>query len=498
MENAGRACADAIAERFPTVASPRVLVLVGPGNNGGDGLVVARHLADGGRRVTVYSVSRAPSDDAKTMLLRQRDVPLLACSDDPDLRVLEALLAGTDIVVDGLLGASRLRPVSEPLASVMDRVNARSRPFSVVAVDVPSGINADTGEADPHAVRADLTVTLGCPKRGLFLGSSARLVGELTTVDIGIPVDLAAEFSTDLVTVEAVLPLLPDRPRVSHKGRFGRVLIVAGSRLYTGAPVLAALGAERVGAGLVSIACAASIRDSLAMHTVETTFLPLPDGGAGELTPAAVDSLADALADYQGALVGPGIGRSPSTEAFLLAFLERMKAANFPTIVDADGLTLLARNDRWWERLPGRTVLTPHPGEMSRLTGLPEATDRIDTARRSAVAWKCVVVLKGPYSVIGLPDGQAHVLPFANPALATAGTGDVLAGTVLGLIGQGLSASPASLVGAFLNGVAGDLLRQDVGVAGGLAREVAEKLPQATRFVAESRDRSLSMGRFGW
>ncbi len=498
MENAGRACAEAIRNHFPIERSRRILVLVGPGNNGGDGLVVARHLHDCDRDVAVYQVGRQPVEDAKILLLRERDVPIYSASDDPDFRTLDAVINSSDLLVDALLGAGQLRPIVGPLATVMDRVNARTNPGRVVAVDLPSGVNANSGAADPHAVRADLTVTLGFPKRGLFIGRAAQLVGELAVVDIGIPRSLARDLDTLVADRASIVSMLPQRPRVSHKGSFGKVMIVAGSLLYTGAPVLAALGAERVGAGLVTLACPARIRDSLAVHTVETTFLPVPDGDTGELTPAAVAPLLEALPGYNGVLVGPGIGRSPATAEFLFAFLHGVKQAGIPTVIDADGLTLLSGQESWWELLPPNTILTPHPGEMARLTHQPEQDDRIEVARRSATTWTCTVVLKGAYSIVARQDGRVGLLPFANPALATAGTGDVLGGAILGMIAQGLAAPSAALVGAFLHGVAGQLLFDDMGPAGGLAGELSQRLPNASRLVRESRDRSLSVGYREW
>jgi NAD(P)H-hydrate epimerase len=498
MENAGRAVADAICARIPSVCAGTILVLVGPGNNGGDGLVVARHLAAAGRRVSVFQVDRGQVADAKALLLREKAVPIRSAADDPELRVLDALLESADLVVDGLLGAGRLRPIGSPLADVIDRVNRRLPRTIVVAVDVPSGINADTGDADAHSIRADLTVTLGCPKRGLFVGTASRLVGTLVVVDIGIPFSASDSIATGFADDGSMAALLPDRPRVSHKGSYGKVLVVAGSRLYTGAPVLASVGAGRVGAGLVTLACPASVRDSVAVHTVETTFLPLSDGGQGELGVDAVEPAVDAARDYNAVLVGPGIGRSTRTSDFLVALLARLRNTKLPVVVDADALTLLAARERWWELLPVGSVLTPHPGEMARLTGQAEPIDRIEWARDSAARWQCNVVLKGAFSVVARLDGVACVLPFANPALATAGTGDVLAGAILGFLGQHLATPTAALVGAYVHGMAGERVLATMGVAGGLAGDVARELPAAMRRLRESRQRSLLSGGGQW
>lgn len=493
MENAGRAVADALGRSFP---GPRhVLVLVGPGNNGGDGLVAARHLSDAGYAVTVYAVNRAATRDARDLLLRQRGVPWLSLSEDADLGRLDAALAGTDVVLDAVLGTGRSRPITASLAELLDRVNRWRvrRPGWVVAVDLPTGVDPDSGAVDPRALRADLTIALGFPKRGLLFSPAVDGVGALAVAEIGIPAELAAELPVDYVVGRAVAALLPERGRDSNKGTHGRALILAGSRRYTGAPVLAALGAERVGAGLVTIGCPASVCPSLAAHTLETTFLPLPDGDSGELTAAALPALESSLADYRAVLVGPGIGRSAATAAFLESLLPRLAAAGLPVVIDADALSWLSGRERFWEQLPARAVLTPHPGEMSRLLHGPVPTDRIDAVRRAADRWNCVVVLKGAYSVVGRPSGgAAHlaVLPFANPALATAGTGDVLAGAIVGLLAQRLDAFDAAVAGGFVHGVAGELVRKEIGSSGVLAGEVAGRLPAALALLRADRKRS--------
>lgn len=490
MENAGRAVSDAVRDHFPGLG--HVLVLVGPRNNGGDGLVAARHLSDAGYGVTVYAVNRPPTGDAKDSLLRQRGVHLLSLANDADLGRFDAALASADVVLDGILGTGRSRPLGGPLATLLDRVNQwrTAGRGQVIAVDVPTGVDADTGAADPHAVRADRTVALGFPKRGLLFGPAVEHVGALDVADIGIPAELAVSLSVDYVTVSAVGALLPERGRDSNKGTHGRALILAGSGRYTGAPVLAALGAERVGAGLVTLGCPASIQPSLAAHTLETTFLPLPDDGRAEFTPAALPTLGEHLADYRAVLVGPGIGRSASTAAFLEGLMPRLEAARLPVVIDADALYWLSETERFWERLSRNAVLTPHPGEMARLLRGTVPTDRIDAAWRAADDWNCVVVLKGAYTVVGRPSGggaRAAVLPFANPALATAGTGDVLAGVIVGLLAQRLNRFDAAVAGGFIHGLAGELIRREIGVAGALAGEVANRVPGALGLVRRRR-----------
>ncbi|HUX86920.1 MAG TPA: NAD(P)H-hydrate dehydratase [Chloroflexota bacterium] len=485
MENAGRAVSDVCVIRYPPSRGRQVLVLVGPGNNGGDGLVVARHLSDNGFKVVTYLINRPMVDDAKLDLLRQRGVSLDNQSSDPELATLALRLESAAVVVDAILGTGRARPVTGVLAEILDRVNARPSKSRLIAVDLPTGVNADTGEVDPHALNADLTITLAEPKRGLVLGDAVNKVGELVVVDIGIPDIFALPISISFPDRHDISPLLPVRLASGNKGTFGRVLAVVGSELYTGAPVLVAKGAERVGAGLVTIGCPATVRANLAAHTLESTFLPLPDSGAGRFGPESLAPIRGVLQDYVGFVVGPGLGRSPETAEFLIGLLGDLRSLDRPVVLDADALTLLSQHEQWWKLLPARTVMTPHPGEMARLIGGAMPRDRIGTAVDSAKAWSTNLVLKGAYSVVARPDGSAFVLPFANSALATAGTGDVLAGTILGLLAQGLSPADAALTGAFAHGTAGALLRARFGPAGGLASDLADLLPNALNVIKQ-------------
>lgn len=492
MENAGRAVSDIIVQRCGLTSSRKALVLIGPGNNGGDGLVTARHLHDAGFVTVAYLINRPRADDAKLDLLVQRGVRLIQSHDDPGLLMLDSFLADSDVVVDGILGTGRARPIQGPLADVLDRVNDQSARYSIVAIDLPTGINADNGQADPHALSASLTVTLGQPKRGLMLGDAVDRVGELVVADIGIPAEIARNLPIDYPNAPSIARTLPRRPRASHKGLFGKVIAIVGSSLYTGAPVLAAQGAERVGAGLVTIACPQSVRDSIAMHTLESTFLPLPDDGRGEFGAGSIDLLKSVLADYVAVLIGPGIGRSEATAAFLSGVLPHLVGGSRPCVFDADALTLLSQLPRWWEHLPTNSILTPHPGEMSRLVGQRVDSDRITLARTHATSWGANVVLKGAHTIVAMPNGEAMVMPFANPALATAGTGDVLAGAILGFLAQGLSPKNAAEAGAFVHGVAGELLAERLGSEGGLAGDLARLLPSAMVAIRRSASRPLS------
>jgi NAD(P)H-hydrate epimerase len=347
----------------------------------------------------------------------------------------------------------------------------------VVAVDCPSGLNCDTGELDPLAVPADLTVTFAGPKRGHFRFPGAAACGELVVANIGIAAELpeVAAVPVELATAEMARALFPARPLNGHKGTFGTVLIIAGSAQYWGAPVLAARGALRAGAGLVALAVPEAIRPTVAMQLPEATY---PVVGDWDVFGAeSVELLWETAKRSKACLVGPGLGGEAAD--FLESFLQSHDELP-PLVVDADGLNLLAKMASWPRRLPAGTILTPHPGEMERLMGVElvaiRAADRVELACEKAAEWGHVVVLKGAYTVIAAPDGRCALLPFANPIMATGGTGDVLAGVIVSLLAQGLAGFEAAVLGGYWHGAAGQLAAQKRGNAGLLAGELADWL----------------------
>jgi NAD(P)H-hydrate epimerase len=513
MERAGRAVALAVRERLGATAT-RVVVLVGPGNNGGDGLVAARTLRQWGYTVGVYLWKRRAAEDPTLALAQQAGVPILRHEEEGAAAQLGAWLSSCAAVVDALLGTGARGPLRPELVALLELVrraleqpaapsappllrevtatlppSSRARPL-VVAVDLPSGLDADTGDIDPAALAADLTITFAYPKRGHYLFPGAATVGALRVAAIGIDPALAPAAVLTVATPKQVARLLPPRPAHAHKGTFGKALLVAGSRNYTGAPCLAALAAYRAGAGLVTLAVAQTIYPLLAAKLTEPTFLPLADED-GALTAAALPMLREALPAYDALLVGPGLGRHPGSGELVRALLADADLPATPagvsppaTVVDADGLNHLAAIPQWWERQARPLVLTPHLGEMARLLGcaLREVeADRFGVAQRAAQQWRCTVVLKGAYTVVASPDGSAVVIPFANAALATAGTGDVLAGVIVGLLAQGLPAAAAAQCGAYLHALAGELWRRAEGTTGLLASDLLPLLPRARR-----------------
>lgn len=483
MENAGLAVAQEAWMLLGDVVERRIVVLAGPGNNGGDGLVAARHLHDWGATTAVYLLSPRPEDDANYRQLLERQVPVQVAEEDADSKALEALLGEAELVVDALLGTGRARPIEGALAEVMGRLAEarRRRPAPrLLAVDLPTGLDADSGAVDPLCLPADLTVVLGHSKVGLHSLPGAEYVGRLQVVEIGLPKELGQELPYELMEGRWAGAALPSRPADANKGTFGRALVVAGSVHYVGAAALATAAAGRAGAGLVTLACARSIYPILAAKLSEATFLPLPDV-EGQLSAEAVPPLRQALKDgYDALLVGCGLGQSGYVRAFVRTLLPALRGDGLRgVVIDADGLNALAGSE-WWRQTAVPLVVTPHPGEMARLTGqsIEEIqAQRLATAVRFAQSWGCVVVLKGAHTVVAAPDGRARLSPFANPTLATAGTGDVLAGAIASLLAQGLAPFEAASLAVFLHGRAGERLGRELGAAGALAGDLLPLLP---------------------
>ncbi len=499
MENAGLACAEYVRERLGGCAGRRVTVLVGPGNNGADGLVIARHLRRWGAEVACYIVRGRPSLDPKMADALAADVTVVNSDADPDLRTLDALLSRSDLAIDAILGAGRYRPPDGIVADVIALVNQCRRQLAglpVVAIDLPTGVNPDTGAADAASIQADATLALCFPKFGIVNFPGAGYAGRIAVVDIGLPSQVAADadLPTQWMTPTDAANLLPARPLDSHKGTYGHLLIVAGSRHFVGAAALAALAAHRVGAGLVTLATPQSVYPIVAAKLTETIHLPLPEDAEGRIAPSAADIIRERIPGYSALAIGCGMGLSATTTEFihrLLLSSHSHPEASFrhsreggnpspPTIIDADGLNNLSLCESWPARLPFNTILTPHPGEMATLTGqaTPDVqAHRLTVATDSAAQWNQTVLLKGAHSIVASPDGRQCILPFANPALAAGGTGDVLTGIIGGLLAQRLAPYDAARLGGFLHGAAADEVRDATGDAGVVASDLLPQLP---------------------
>jgi NAD(P)H-hydrate epimerase len=411
------------------------------------------------------------------------------------LERLRRLLGQATVVVDGLLGTGRARPIEGDLAAILDAVRDTSGDRTLVALDLPSGLNADTGALDSHTVPADVTLTFGFPKRGLLLEPGAAACGRVVVVDIGLPDRLAGDVSVVRPRRKDVAALIPQRERQANKYSAGAVLVVAGSPPFPGAPRLAALGAARVGAGLVTVATGCSAHPLVVSTLLEMTFVLLPDDGGALRAAPALAALHDRLSRYRCVVIGPGLGQDPGTQDTiyaLLTWLKGMPDGERPhVLVDADGLNALAARERFWALLPPQTVLTPHAGEMGRLreaaghAGGSRAVeaDRLEVARASASQWQAIIVLKGAHTIVAAPDGRVSINTTGGPNLATAGSGDVLGGIIAGLAAQGAAPFEAALGGVYLHGSAGDRLARRWGDRGTLASDLLRVLPRTLRAV---------------
>ncbi|MEO8357485.1 MAG: NAD(P)H-hydrate dehydratase [Chloroflexota bacterium] len=490
MENAGQGLTDVILGIFEGDVESEVVGLVGNGNNGGDTLVTLAALAAEGWKARAYLVKRKKDDLVKRLLEAGGEV----LSGENAFEKLAEAIDTADVLLDGVLGTGIKLPlkkdVAELLAEVNDVLDGMDEQPLVVAVDCPSGVDCDSGQVADEAIAADLTVTMAAVKQGLLKLPAFEYIGELQVLDIGLSNDLSSlkNVQAEVADADSVTALLPERSLASHKGTFGTALIAAGSINYTGAALLAGEAAYRVGAGLVSMAVPAALHGVLAGQFREATWVLLPHE-MGAISSAAAEVLAKNFEQASALLIGPGFGTENPTKEFIENLLEgkfsakknaqrigfvhqeaeksaENKSKMPPMVIDADGLKLLAKIKDWYTKIPAPAILTPHPGEMALLTELSKdgvQDSRQEVASQYAKLWGHVVVLKGAFTVIASPDGRATVIPVATPALARAGTGDVLAGLIVGLRAQGLDAYEAAVAGAWIHAQAGLYAADDLG-----------------------------------
>lgn len=490
MENAGRGLAETVIDVYGHLVEKSVIGLVGSGNNGGDTLVALAHLAEQGWAASAYIVRPRPSDDALIKRLERAKGEIFLLADDIEYKRLWDLLNEHSIVLDGVLGTGVRLPLKSKVAEVLDfarRTIAELGDSHVVAVDCPSGVDCDSGEAAAQALCAELTVTMAAVKTGMLKLPAFGLVGDIKVVGIGLAeAGLSSEayseswgaLKREVPDAEWVRQRMCERPLDSHKGTFGTAMVVAGSVNYTGAALLAGKAAYRSGAGLVTLAVPHPIHGVLAGHFPEATWVLLPHE-LGVISEDAADVLLDSLERSTALLIGPGFGLEDTTRDFVSTLIDgtpksgrggigfaqtsrrdiaRQQVELPPLVIDADGLKLLEQIPEWASLLPALSVLTPHPGEMAVLTGLSKdeiQADRLGIAERYALEWGHVVVLKGAFTIVAAPDHRTAVIPVATPALARAGTGDILAGLVAGLLAQGVEAYDAAVAGAWIHAQAG-------------------------------------------
>jgi ADP-dependent NAD(P)H-hydrate dehydratase / NAD(P)H-hydrate epimerase len=521
MENAGRATSERALHMLQNHQQANIVILVGIGNNGGDGLVAARYLAQNNHINThCYLLKPRAKKDDNFKAIQELSVPVTVVKDDDNYCILRDLLGQADLVIDALFGIGIRLPIKGKAAELLQIINQEllnrkntlpeetsmypanptiptmTSQVRVLAVDCPSGLDCDTGKIDKNAIPANETITFIAAKPGLLTAPGLDIVGELSVAPIRVPAELAEmqESSWNLVTARSVHRLLPQRSASSHKGTHGKALIIAGSTNYTGAPGMAAEGAYRAGTGLVTVGAPGPVISTLAARMAEPTWLLLPHD-MGVISENAVPLVLEHIEDYQALLLGPGWGQEDTTGDFLKKLLEKAdrpskaqkkrRAIGFnlqqpekepddagdstalpSLVIDADGLNLLGKIDEWWTLLPENTIITPHPGEMGRLTkkGISDIQqNRLEIAEQYAREWDVVLVLKGAHTVIAAPDGQVAVLPFKTDALATAGTGDVLAGLIVGMLAQRFDAFDAAVAGGYVHGLAGKLAKHRQG-----------------------------------
>ncbi|MDZ4765217.1 MAG: NAD(P)H-hydrate dehydratase [Chloroflexota bacterium] len=499
MERAGRVVAFRaleLLEHLPT-GDKAVTILVGGGNNGGDGLVAGRIIAEqNAALVRFYLLARRADDDGVFRAVTDAGLSVAYAEDDQRQRVLINMIASANVVIDALFGIGVTLPLRDEAAKILrfaaqavegeadepplrdpaSPTPPRRRPY-VIALDCPSGLDCDTGAMDKNTLHADETITFIAAKPGLLTFPGATAVGDLRISSLGVPPTLpdlrgAKRFLADAAYVE---PLLPARTPDTHKGTYGKALIVGGSTRYMGAPALAANGAYAVGAGLVSVATPAPVAFALAGGLLETTWLPLAHSD-GDLNADAAALTLKEMSNYDALAVGCGMGTTDSTRTFLDTLLPHPPTLSLRLLLDADALNILSEMGEWWTRLPAETILTPHPGEMARLCRVSTAdvnAQRWTLAAEKAAAWNAIIVLKGAHTVIASPSGEIAVMPFKTSALAKAGTGDTLAGMIVGLLAGGLKPFDAAVCGAYLHGAAGVRAGKTYGERGTLARDVA-------------------------
>lgn len=490
MERAGAGLVDGLEQIYGSARGKRITILCGKGNNGGDGFVVARLLRRRQAHVRILTMTPISelSRDATTMY-RQFVRAAGKSAVQPYRSVSQALplLRESDILIDALLGTGLSSDVTGRYGDAIDSINEAGRP--VVAVDLPSGLHADTGAILGRAVRASLTVTFGLPKLGLYQNHGIDLAGSIRMVDIGIPsayID-AVTSRTMLMTPSIVRASLPTRRPSSHKGTFGHAGIIAGSVGKTGAAAMAARAALRIGAGLVTVAVPSSVNDVLEAKLLEAMTIPMPETKSRTFARTAFDRLTAFIAARTAIAIGPGLSTHPETVELVQALTKQLDR---PAVLDADALNALAGRASMLTACKTPPILTPHPGEMARLEtdATPQSVnaDRINTAARFARERGVFVVLKGARTVVARPDGTAAICPTGNPGMATAGTGDVLTGMIVGLLAQGLSPWEAACVATYLHGCAGDLAAAEKGQAGLIAGDLIEQIPFAIKIAHET------------
>lgn len=489
MENAGLGATRFFLKQFKNASNEKIGIAAGRGNNGGDGFVIARYLAQKGMRVTVYLLSerqKVKGDAADNLnLLFPLKIPVVEIPDQKSFSSHKTAMRHEAIWIDAILGTGLKSDVKGFFKKVIDFINASNKP--VFAVDIPSGLNSDTGQPCGTCIRADATTTFAFAKTGHFLLPGADYTGKLKIVDIGIPPHIADNVRPlqYLLTPDSIRSVFQPRPLDTHKGHTGHLLVIAGSPGKTGAAAMTATSAMRSGAGLVTLGVPASLNPVLEVQVTEAMTEPLPEIRNGILGKASFYKIMDLLSDKKCLALGPGLGTAAETKMLVHRLI---KESTKPIVIDADGLNSLVGCIEILKNLDTPIVLTPHPGEMARLMGTNAADvqkDRIHCARDFSKQYNAHVVLKGARTVIAHPDGRVFINPTGNPGMASGGMGDVLTGVIAGFVTQGHSPELAAHAGVYLHGATADALAKNRGPFGYLATDVMNSLPEMIKKLAD-------------
>jgi len=482
MENAGRGATRVLIKKFPDIAARRVAVIAGRGNNGGDGFVMARYLAQAGIDVTVYLLSessRLAGDAADNFnLLALLKIPVKEITNETDFNQAKMELAHHSLFVDAILGTGLNSDVRGFFKSVIEFINAMERP--VFSVDIPSGLHTDTGQPCGTCIRADATATFAFPKIGLIQLPGAKYSGQIHIIDIGIPPLILKNVRPrhHLISKKMLESLIRPRACDIHKGGTGHILVIAGSPGKTGAAALAATSALRTGAGLVTLGIPRGLNPIAESQALEVMTVPLPETKTGMHTEKSLETILSLLKEKKCLAMGPGMGTDEKTKALVNLLIPQCPV---PMVIDADGLNNLADNPEILKQGKSDIILTPHPGEMARLTGTtPKEVqqNRISCARQFSEKYNIHLVLKGARTLTAHPDGHVYINPTGNPGMASGGMGDVLTGMVAGFISQGYPPQTAARMAVYLHGDAADKLSGSMGPYGYIASDIMNTIPE--------------------
>ena len=486
MENAGVGVVRALQERFPDLSRKKVFIFCGKGNNGGDGFVIARHLFNLGSEVRILLAGRLSDlkGGAETNANSARNIGVQVDEiDSANLNRHDHKLRHCDIIIDALFGTGLNKPATGFIEKVIDKINqSESVGKFVVSVDINSGVDSDSGQLMGPHVKANLTLALAHWKQSHFLHPAASVMGKVRLIDIGVPVKACEDQNIQVHQSEDedIKSYFQKRDPNSHKGSYGHVLVLAGSKGKGGAAGLTALAVLRAGAGLCTLALPNSSQKAFEVHPMEVMTVPLPETASGTLSLKAKESILDLLEGKSVVAIGPGISTDAETVALIGDLLPFIKC---PLVLDADALNAISHHNSWLKELPPETVLTPHPKEMSRLTGVSTEEiqkNRISTTSKFSSEHSLILILKGSPSLVGLDDGSVVINPTGNAGMATGGSGDVLTGIIAGLLAQGLSAAQASIAGTYIHGQSGDHFAESESqttlIAGDLLRYLPETL----------------------